>query len=74
MKTVTQERNSALLSSMKALMVYTLCAVVIYGLSGVNKLPWWRIVVFILVFTLLYKPSDLVKDAFKISKATNNWD
>jgi hypothetical protein len=68
MTTVTQEKSSMFSNSMKLLGVNAICALVIFGLAGINNLPTWRIILFILVFGILYRTSDFVRQAFGVNK------
>jgi len=66
MTSVTQEKSKAFSNSMKLLGLNLLCALVVFGLAGINNLPTWRIITFILVFGILYRTSDFVRQAFNI--------
>ena len=68
MNTVSQEKSGQFSNSMKLLGVNVLCALAIFGISGINDLPWWRMLLFILVFGLLYRTSDYVRQAFGVNK------
>lgn len=69
MTSVSEEKSSAFSNSMRLLALNVLSALVVFGVGGINKLPTWRIIVFILVFSLLYRTSDYVREAFGIKKA-----
>lgn len=68
MSNVSKEKSRLFSNSMKLLGVNVLCALAIFGIIGINDLPWWRTLLFIVVFGLLYRTSDYVREAFGVNK------
>lgn len=68
MTSVSAEKSGQFSNSMRLLALNVLSALVVFGLAGINKLPTWRIIVFILVFGFLYRTTDYVREAFGVKK------